>query len=435
MKFLKITVLLLTVYGISIDFMASDAGTYSSQEHDFRVIQEATGLQNPWGIAFLPDGRILLTERPGGMKIWDGDSLLTVSGVPSVQTIGQGGLLDVELHPDFESNARIYISHAAAYSGGSGLMVQSAVLNGETLSDVQEIFRSANPPGGGSHFGSRLAFDNDGYLYITIGDRGTPNFAQNLSSHYGKVLRIHDDGSIPSDNPFLNENDALPEIYSYGHRNPQGLHYDPEQNKLWLHEHGPQGGDALYIIHKGANYGWPIATYGNNYGSGTPIGTTPDELDEVENPITWWGPTSIAPSGLTQFRGAGFPRWRNNLFLGALAQQHIRRLVIKDDQVIEEEELLRNNFGRIRDIQTSPSGEIYFITDSANGALYRIEPVQWGGWEVQNHQVDTGMEFPGILDIRHAPFVFQEQDNQWYYIPEPPPQAEGIWYFHFRNSH
>ena len=412
---------------------ANNAEAFSSDEHEFRVVSVASGLEYPWGMAFLPDGRILLTERTGDMKIWDGESLHSISGVPAVHVSGQGGLLDIELHPDFESNARLYISHAAAYEGGAGLVVQTAILNGEALSDVQEIFRSADPPGGGSHFGSRLAFDSSGFLYITTGDRGTPDFAQNLGSHYGKVLRLHDDGRIPHDNPFVNEAGALPEIYSYGHRNPQGLHNDLEKDVLWLHEHGPQGGDELNIILKGANYGWPIATYGTNYGSGTPIGTTPDELEEVENPITWWGPTSIAPSGLTLFRGAGFPQWRNNLFLGALVQQHIRRLVVIDGQVVEEEELLRGTYGRIRDIKVSPQGELYFITDSSNASLYRIEPVQWGGWEIQDYRVDTGKIFPGPLYIRHAPFVYLEQSKQWLYFPEPEPEADGFWYYHFRK--
>lgn len=413
---------------------ANDAWTFSSAEHEFRVVSVTSGLNNPWGMAFLPDGRILLTERSGGMKIWDGDFLHSVSGVPGVHASGQGGMLDVELHPDFVSNSRIYFSHAAAYEGGAGLMVQSAVLNGEALSDLQEIFRSANPPGGSSHFGSRLAFDGSGFLYITIGDRGTSSFAQDLDSHYGKVLRLHADGRIPDDNPFVNEAGALPEIYSYGHRNPQGLHYDELKDTLWAHEHGPQGGDTLNIIRSGANYGWPIATYGLNYGSGTPIGTTPDEMEEVENPITWWGPTSIAPSGLTLFRGVGFPRWRKNLFLGALAQQHIRRLQVIDGQVVEEEELLRNTFGRIRDIKVSPEGEIYFITDSSSASLYRIEPVQWGGWEIQDYRVQPGTVFTETLDIRHAPFIYQEQNENWYYIPEPAPEANGFWYFHFRKT-
>jgi glucose/arabinose dehydrogenase len=434
MKSLIVAAVLLLGLNCAVRLSANNGSTFSSAEHEFRVVTVTAGLQNPWGMAFLPDGRILLTERFGGMKVWDGASLIPVGGVLQVQVIGQGGLLDVELHPDFASSSRIYICHAASYGGGFGLVVQSAVFNGEALTDVQEIFRSASPPGGGSHFGSRLAFDRFGYLYITTGDRGTPSLAQDLDSHYGKVLRLHDDGSIPDDNPFVNEVGAHPEIYSYGHRNPQGLHYDLDNEILWLHEHGPQGGDALHIIHKGSNYGWPIATYGVNYGSGIPIGTTPDQMEEVENPITWWGPTSIAPSGLTLFRGAGFPQWRNNLFLGALAQQHIRRLKVVDGEVLEEEELLRNTFGRIRDINVSPEGDLYFITDSSSASLYRIEPVQWGGWGIEDYRVNTGTVFPGTLDIRHAPFVFHEQSEQWLYMPEPPAEAEGFWYFHFRRD-
>ncbi len=345
----------------------------ASEEVNFQVVEVARGLENPWGIAFLPDGGILVTERPGRMQILRNGERTEVSGLPEVRATGQGGLMDVILHPHFEDNQWVYFSYSANYDGGIGTKVTRARLDDASLTDLEDIFRM-NPPGsGGLHFGSRLAFDNDGYLFITIGERNDRHRAQELDSHHGTLLRVHDDGSAPEDNPFVGQENAHPEIYSYGHRNAQGMHYDAETGVLWLHEHGPRGGDALNYAQAGANYGWPRATYGEEYRGGT-IGTTPDQLDDVVNPVLHWTP-SIAASGLTLYRGDKFPEWEGNLFAGALAQQHIRRVVLDGKEVVHQEELIRNEFGRIRTVVTCPDGYLWFATDERNGGLYRIQPI------------------------------------------------------------
>jgi glucose/arabinose dehydrogenase len=355
---------------------AAAAGLFLSEESVFTVEAVAEEIRQPWGMAFLPDGGILVTEKGGRLLRVDDGETVSISGVPEVALTGQGGLLDVALHPQFADNGWVYLTHAASYDNGFGTALFRGRLEGTALVDGETLFRTADPPQGGVHFGSRLAFDAGGYLYITVGDRGDRDHAQDLGAHYGKVLRLRDDGSAPADNPFSGVAGARPEIYSYGHRNPQGLFYDPVSAQLWEHEHGPQGGDTLNILRAGANYGWPVATYGDEYGGGE-IGVTPEDRADIENPITWWGPFSIAPSGLTRLHGTAFPRWRGNLFLGALGQQHIRRLVLAGETVIHQEELLRDQFGRIRDVEAGPDGKLYFLTDSAAGGVYRLVPVPW----------------------------------------------------------
>lgn len=227
---------------------------------------------------------------------------------------------------------------------------------------------------GGPHYGSRLAFDRQGYLYITIGDRGDRDRAQQLDSHNGSLIRLHDDGRIPEDNPFLGHEGALPEIYSYGHRNAQGLVIDHANDRIWQHEHGPRGGDTLNLIRRGANYGWPVATYGTEYRDASPIGVLPEERPDIEDPVLVWKPISIAPSGMILYQADSFPEWQGNLFIGALRQQHIRRVVLDDTRVVHEEALLRDEIGRIRDLETGPDGHIWFATDAGNGGIFRIEP-------------------------------------------------------------
>ena len=345
-------------------------GIYNSKEVRFRIVEVADNLSSPWGMAFLPDGGILVTERTGGLKRIDGGSIRTISGAPRVVSIRQGGLLDIALHPDFESNSFVYLTYSASYRLGFGTRVARARLTADALVDVQVIFEMESASRTTHHFGSRIAFAGDGTLFLTIGDRGDRDRAQDLSDHAGKILRINDDGTIPRDNPFVDNPDAKPEIYSYGHRNPQGLVIDKESGTVWAHEHGPQGGDEVNLIRPGVNYGWPIITYGKEYSGGE---IAPSELPGYEQPIIHWTP-SIAPSGLALYSGVGFPEWRGNLFAGALAGQHLRRMVVENGRIADQEVLLQNSVGRIRDVRQAPDGNIWILTDEPRGSLIRLEP-------------------------------------------------------------
>ena len=352
-----------------------DVGTYRSREEEFRLVQLVSDLDHPWALAFVSGGDMLITERSGTLWLFDGETLTRVSGIPSVAQVGQGGLLDVVLHPDFAANDLVYLSYTAAYDGGYGTVVMRARLSGAALVDAEEVFRTDLAGSGGFHFGSRLAFDEEGYLYVSLGERHNRPRAQDLSDQAGSILRLDDDGSVPDDNPFVGVPGAAPEIFSYGHRNPQGLALNPFTGEIWEIEHGPQGGDELNIIHAGSDYGWPVITYGVEYGSGAPIGEGTSKPG-VEEPVTYWVPTSIAPSGMTFYTGGSFPGWRGDLFIGALAGQHLRRLEIDGERVTAQELLLQGVVGRVRDVRQGPDGDLYILTDEANGGLYRLEPVE-----------------------------------------------------------
>lgn len=338
-------------------------------QQDIEVETVATGLANPWGMAFLPDGRILITERAGDIRIVENGMLVEekVEGVPPVRAQGQGGLLDIILHPDYEENGWIYMTYAKEGPGGGATTLLRAKLEGNNLTDLEELFVAMPFFSSGQHFGSRIAFDNEGYVYITTGDRGNMQNAQDLSNHYGKVIRLHDDGAVPDDNPFVDEEGAMPEIWSYGHRNPQGLYFDKANNRLWEHEHGPQGGDEINIIEKGRNYGWPEITYGVNYGGG--IISEDTEKEGMEQPVHYWDP-SIAPCGMTMATSDYYPDWKGNLFIGALVLQHVNRVVLSDTEYVSEERLLQGN-ARVRAIVESPQGRLYIATESP-GALLRL---------------------------------------------------------------
>ena len=276
------------------------------------------------------------------------------------------------VHPNFENNQSIYLSYVKGENRRYGTEVLSAKLNGLSLSEIETIFVAQPKVSGARHFGSRLVIDANGYLFISLGDRGDRPLAQQLDSHIGSLIRLHDDGTIPSDNPFIKQNGALPEIFSYGHRNIQGMSLRHSDNSLWTHEHGPQGGDELNRSEKGKNYGWPIITYGVNYGSGFKIGEG-SEKEGMEQPIYYWVP-SIAPSGMAFYQGDKFPNWTNSLFVGSLKFSSLVRLEIENNKIIHEERLLENKFGRIRDVRQGPDGLIYILTDSSNGKLLRINP-------------------------------------------------------------
>ena len=358
-------------------FLPERGVAQSSQS--LRAATVTEGLEYPWGLAFLPDGRMLVTERPGRLRLVDADGRLhpqPVSGVPAVAAVGQGGLLDVALHPDFARNRWIYLSYAAQGEGGYGTEVVRARLEGQSLRDLKVVFSMRPKTTAGHHFGSRLVFDRQGYLYITLGDRGDMGRAQRLDDHAGSVIRLHDDGRVPADNPFVALPNALPEKFTLGNRNIQGAALHPATGALWAHEHGPQGGDEINVIRAGVNYGWPVATYGRNYGSGTQIGEGTHKAGMAQ-PLLQWTP-SIAPSGIAFYTGDKFPAWRGNLFVGALRGQMLVRLELDGERIVREERLLENKVGRIRDVRNGPDGYLYLLIDDARGRIVRLEPASRG---------------------------------------------------------
>ena len=335
----------------------------------------AKGLAYPWGLAFLPDRRLLVTERPGRLRLIGKDGRVSppVEGVPVVQAAGQGGLLDVALAPDFAASRLIFFSYAERREGGgSATTVARAKLatSGETarLDDVKVIFRQQPEGLGNVHFGSRLVFARDGNLFITLGDRGQRDKAQDLGTHHGKVVRIRPDGSVPPDNPFVKQAGARPEIWSYGHRNVQAAALHPGTGKLWTIEHGARGGDELNIPAAGKNYGWPVITYGRDY-TGFRIGEGTAKAG-LEQPVYYWDP-SIAPSGMAFYTGERFPEWKGSLFVGALRGQRLHRLVLDGDKVAGEEVLLADLGERIRDVAAGPDGALWLLTDSPQGRVLR----------------------------------------------------------------
>lgn len=333
------------------------------------------GLEHPWSLAFLPDGRFLVTERPGRLRIVEADGRLLpepVGGLPIIEASGQGGLLDVVLHPDFEQNRWVYFSYNEPGPGGMGTAVGRGRLQAGQLHDTQVLFRLTPKSGRGLHFGSRLVFDRQGHLFITLGDRGERPRAQDLADHAGSIIRLNDDGSIPAGNPFVGHPTARPEIYSYGHRNSQGATLHPVDGRLWTHEHGPQGGDEINLPEAGVNHGWPVITYGVNYGIGTRIGEG-TEKPGMAQPLHYWVP-SIAPSGMAFYQGDKFPAWHNDLFVGSLKFRLLVRLRIRDGGVVQEERMLANKLGRIRDVRVGPDGFIYLLTDADDGMLVRLIP-------------------------------------------------------------
>ncbi|MFN0219839.1 MAG: PQQ-dependent sugar dehydrogenase [Hyphomicrobium sp.] len=343
------------------------------------VTEIAKGLENPWGLQVLPDGRALVTERPGRMRIVGkgGEISTPIAGLPHVVQGGQAGLLDVLLAPDFSTSGLIYFSYSEPrgfFPNGTSVVRAKLTLNGDkgAISDGVVIFRQEPAFAGRHHFGSRLVWDRDGTLFITTGERANQkDLAQDLSTHLGKVIRINADGSVPKDNPFVGQDGKQPEIWSYGHRNMQGAAINPATGELWTTEHGAQGGDELNIPRAGKNYGWPIITWGENYGGGKiGEGTTKDSL---EQPIYYWVP-SIATSGLAFYNGDLFPSWKGNVLVGGLAGAVLERLVLDGENVVAVERLLDDRGERIRDVRVGPDGAVYVLTDDANGKLLRIAP-------------------------------------------------------------
>jgi aldose sugar dehydrogenase len=343
-------------------------------EAPIRATTVAKGLEHPWGLAFLPDGRMLVTERPGRIRLVERDGRLSepLGGVPKVFASGQGGLLDVTLSPNFASDRLVYLSYSEPGEGGAGTAVARGRLGARALENVQVIWRQAPKVSGPNHWGSRLLFARDGTLFVTTGDRfNYREQAQDLSGTLGKVIRINADGSIPRDNPFVGRDGARPEIWSYGHRNVQAAALQPETDQLWTIEHGARGGDELNHPQPGRNYGWPVITYGVDY-SGAKIGEGTAKKG-MEQPVYYWDPV-IAPSGALFYTGDAFPDWKGDLFVGSLKPGLLVRLHLDGDRVIQEERYLGNLDERIRDVRQGPDGFIYLLTDSPGGRIFRIEP-------------------------------------------------------------
>jgi glucose/arabinose dehydrogenase len=366
----------------SVTFCASAlaqnrSSVINSEKHAFRIATLLTGLENPWSVAFLPDGRMLVTERVGRLRLVGLDFRLDpvpIEGLPETVARGQGGLFDVVLHPQYSQNGWIYWAYNAPGAGGWGTTLARGKLKGQRMSEVQVLFSMQPKTRSSQHFGGRIVFDKSGMLYLTLGDRGDKDRAQKLDDHAGSVIRLHDDGRVPADNPFAKRAGALPEKWTLGNRNIQGATLHPKTGELWAHEHGPQGGDEVNVMRSGLNYGWPVITYGVNYGSGTRIGEG-DTKPGMVQPLHLWVP-SIAPSGMAFVNGSQFPLWGGDLLVGALRGQMLVRLVLNGEKVVREERLLQGRVGRIRDVRMGPDGLVYLLTDDAEGALLRLEPVQ-----------------------------------------------------------
>jgi glucose/arabinose dehydrogenase len=358
----------------------ASAQVVTSQKEKFKIETVAEGLSNPWALADLGDGRMLVTERLGRLRVIQDGKLLpeSVTGIPPVYAVGQGGLLDIELHPDYKNNGWIYLAYSEEKNGGGLTKIIRGRLKDMVFVDQETIFEAPveDYVSGGNHFGGRIQFDGKGYIFFSIGDRGdvtTPaNNAQKLTNVKGKIHRLRDDGGLPRDNPFLSTPGARPSIWSYGHRNPQGLRFDPETGILWETEHGPKGGDELNIISKGKNYGWPVITYGINY-NGTPI-TDHTSQEGMEQPITYWTP-SIAVSGLDIYHGKLFPAWKGNLFAAALAHKKLVRIELDEHNGVKSQEMLLEGSGRIRDVRNFADGSIYVIYDDP-GKVIRLTPAE-----------------------------------------------------------
>jgi len=352
---------------------------FSSSAGNIAVDTVVSGISHPWALAFLPDGRLLITERPGRLRIASRDGKLsgTLAGLPSVFARGQGGLHDVILDRNFAENSIIYFCFADPVANGARTALARAQLVATAaprLEDAKVIFRQEGPLSGGNHFGCRIAQSPDGNLFLSMGDhRDFPKEAQNLANHLGKVIRIRPDGSVPPDNPFVGRAGAKPEIWSYGHRNSQGAAIHPQSGKLWMHEHGPRGGDEINIPLPGRNYGWPVIGYGIDYdGKRIHEGT---HRQGMEQPVKYWVP-SIAPSGMAFYGGDLFPAWRGNLFVGALAGQMLVRLTLNGESVGSEERMLRGLNERIRDVRAGPDGALWLATDNAAGRILRVSPAK-----------------------------------------------------------
>lgn len=350
----------------------------SLKESDLKVETVVTGLDMPWATAFLPDGRLLVTERTGKLRLVKDGKIdpKEITGLPKLLYKGQGGLLDVVLHPDYAKNGWIYISYSSPKAagepgddGGANTAMLRAKLKDHALTDVQILFKALPNVKSNPHFGGRIIFDNKGYVFLSLGERGQMEKAQDLSKDQGKIIRLHEDGKVPADNPFVKTEGAKPEIWSYGHRNPQGLVINPTTGVIWEHEHGPQGGDELNIVEKGKNYGWPLITYGIDYDNS--IISKDTVKTGLEQPVLYWKP-SIAPCGMAFITSEKFKDWKGDLLVGSLKFNYLQHLVIKDNKVVKKE-IIFEKIGRVRDVRQGPDGNIYVVVEDS-GSILKISP-------------------------------------------------------------
>ena len=357
-----------TLILFSLSSCAQDKNRTNTQ-NSYEII--VPKLSNPWGFVFLPDGSILVNEKSGKLIHFKNGNKSLITGLPEVEVQGQGGLMDIELHPNYKNNGWLYMSYASSNDDneGANTSVMRAKLDGSTLINQEVLYNALPNTTAGQHFGSRIAFDDKGYLYFSIGDRGNRNEnPQDITRDGGKIYRLHDNGSIPVDNPFINDTNAKKAIFSYGHRNPQGMIMHPETKEIWAHEHGPRGGDEINIIKAGKNYGWPKITYGINY-NGTKI-TKHTSLPGMEQPMHYWDP-SIAPSGMAFISSDIYPNWKGNLIVGSLKFQYLDRCVIVNNKVVKEERLL-DGIGRVRSVRQGPDGYLYVGVE--NVGIVKIFP-------------------------------------------------------------
>ena len=352
--------------------VSASANAQGSDSGSFSIVEVAEGLVHPWGMTFLPDGRMLVTERPGRLRIVTADGTVSepVAGTPEVRADRQGGLLDVALHPDFETNGLVYLSYSKpGPNGTSATALGRGILEGNRLEGWEDLFVQQPFRNSGLHFGSRIAFSPDGYLFLSTGDRGAFDPAQDLGTHIGKLLRLNSDGSVPDDNPFVGQEGAQPEIWAYGLRNAQSLAFHPETGELWEAEFGPRGGDELNRIEPGTNYGWPLVSWGRHY-DGRPIPDPPTRPD-LTDAVTYWDPV-ISPSGMAFYTGDRFPEWTGSLMISSLSKEGLTRVVLENGEVTLEEQI--DLGARIREVEPGPDGFLYVLTDASDGHIWRLEP-------------------------------------------------------------
>ncbi|MBD0832222.1 PQQ-dependent sugar dehydrogenase [Aestuariibaculum sediminum] len=371
MKLFNILIILVITYTSCAQQAESEVKAETSTDVNYTAELIVPDLNIAWGMDFLPDNSILITEKTGELIHFKNGKKITINGIPDVYVRGQGGFMDIKLHPDYKNNGWIYFSYASSEGEGEGgnTAIMRAKLNGTSLTNVEQLYKATPNTKKGQHFGSRIEFDNDGYLYFSIGERGQRDVnPQDITRDGGKIYRLNDDGSVPNDNPFIDTANAKTAIFSFGHRNPQGMIKHPETGAIWTHEHGPKGGDEINIIGKAKNYGWPVISYGLNY-SGTSF-TDITEKEGMEQPVFYWVP-SIAPSGMTFVYSGNYPDWEGNLLVGALKFQYLERLVLKNNQVIKREKLFEN-IGRVRNVKSAPDGYIYLSVEGKG--IYKIVP-------------------------------------------------------------
>ena len=373
----KFVVALLLVCVVAAVIWATPKVLRRMDMQGLRPVTVASGLDNPWGLAFLPDGRMLVTERVGRMRIVERDGTLSepLGGLPPVYAYGEGGLMDVALDPAFERNGNLYWSYSEPASGGqtgSSTAVARGRLNGTSIDEVTVIFRQEVKVADGSHYGSRLQFAPDGRLFVSLGDRSRRGDVQELASTHGKILRMETDGRAPPDNPYVHTTGSVAQIWTLGHRNVQGMAINPVDGTLWASEHGPQGGDELNVIERGRNYGWPVITFGCEYGSCDKIGEGTFK-DGMEQPVAHWSPQAIAPTGMVFLTSDRYPGWKGNLFLGMLQGRAVLRLKLDGNKVVEQEYLLTGLMDRVRDVRQGPDGWLYILIGRDQGRIIRIE--------------------------------------------------------------